>query len=317
VELYSGCIITIIVSMKFILAFFRLIRWPNLVFIALTQTLFYYCIYLPLFEVHNIYTLVWIIIASVLIAAAGYIINDYFDLNIDQINKPSKNVFSKLIHRRWAIIWHFVLSLGGIVATTLAVGLNKWYLIVANIFCVILLWFYSTSFKRQYLIGNIVISLLTAWTVLIIFFAYTSPRHAIIGSDDATVKFFRIAFLYAAFAFISSLIREAVKDMEDLEGDARYGCKTLPIVSGLRAARIYVSIWTVVLIASLIFLQLYVIRYDLWLGIVYSIVFIIIPLVYLLFKLSRSTSQADFALLSVISKLVMLAGILSMIFFRV
>lgn len=302
--------------MKLILAFLRLIRWPNLVFIALTQLLFYYCIYLPIFQVHNMYALIWIMVASVLIAAAGYIINDYFDLNIDQINKPSKNVFSKLIHRRWAIIWHFVLSLAGIIATVLAVGMNKWYLILANMFCVILLWFYSTSFKRQYLVGNIVISLLTAWTVLIIFFAYTSPKHAITGSDVATVKFFRIAFLYAAFAFISSLIREAVKDMEDLEGDARYGCKTLPIVSGLRAAKIYVSIWTVVLIASLIFLQLYVIRYDLWLGIIYSIVFIIIPLVYLLFKLSRSGTQTDFAILSGISKLVMLGGILSMIFFR-
>ncbi len=304
--------------MKFILAFFRLIRWPNLLFIALTQVLFYYCIYLPLFEDEHLFILVWIVIASVLIAAAGYIINDYFDLNIDQINKPSKNVFAKYIHRRWAIIWHFVLSIAGIIATALAVGLDKWYLIFANFICVILLWFYSTSLKRKFLIGNIVISLLTAWTVLILFFAYTSPKLAIMGSDEETVKFFRIAFLYAGFAFISSLIREAVKDMEDMEGDARYGCRTLPIVSGLRASKIYVSIWTIVLLAAILFLQLNIIRWEGgWIAITYSALFILIPLLFLLFRLAKAKNKKDFAFLSSISKLIMLSGILSMLFFGI
>src|SRR5690242_8368806 len=115
--------------MKLIPAFIRLVRWPNLVFIVLTQVLFYYCVYQPLFQTSELKTLIWIVVASVLIAAGGYVINDYFDLNIDQINKPEKNVFSKTIHRRWAIIWHFAFSLLGIVATALAVGLNKWYLV--------------------------------------------------------------------------------------------------------------------------------------------------------------------------------------------
>src|SRR3954463_3285836 len=112
--------------MKRITAFFQLIRWPNLVFIALTQLLFYYCIYQPLFPGDARRSLVWLITASVFIAAAGYIINDYFDLNIDQINKPRKNVFVRDIPRRWAIVWHFLLSLAGIVATALGVGLHKW-----------------------------------------------------------------------------------------------------------------------------------------------------------------------------------------------
>jgi 4-hydroxybenzoate polyprenyltransferase len=236
--------------MKLFSAFLRLVRWPNLVFIVLTQALFYYCVYKPLFHSSQLESLVWIIVASVLIAAAGYIINDYFDLNIDQINKPEKNVFAKTIHRRWAIIWHFAFSFLGILATAIAVGLNKWYLILANIACTALLWFYSTSFKRQLLIGNVVISILTAWTVLILFFAFTSPRDAIMGDSYETIKFFRISFLYAGFAFISSLIREAIKDIEDMEGDARYNCKTLPIVAGVRSAKIYISIWAVVLLAA-------------------------------------------------------------------
>jgi 4-hydroxybenzoate polyprenyltransferase len=303
--------------MKLIAAFLRLIRWPNLVFIILTQVLFSYCVYQPLFHAANLVRLGWIIIASVLIAAAGYIINDYFDLNIDQINKPEKNVFANTIRRRSAIIWHFSFSFLGIVATTIGVGIHKWYLILANIACIALLWFYSTSFKRKLLIGNIVISVLTAWTVLILFFVFTSPKEAILGSTPATIKFFRVSFLYAGFAFISSLIREAIKDMEDMEGDARYGCRTLPIVAGIRSTKIYVAIWTVVLLAALIILQLYVLQFQWWYAIAYSVVFVIAPLSYLLYKLPKATTVKDLAGLSDLSKLIMLTGIVSMIFFRI
>src|SRR5688572_15017532 len=138
--------------MRLIVAFLKLVRWPNLIFIVLTQLLFYYCIYLPLYKIPQTNLLAWIIIASVCIAAAGYIINDYFDLNIDKINKPERNVLNTIINRRWAIVWHLILSTIGIFATAMAVGLGKWYLILANIFCVLLLWFYSTSLKRELLI---------------------------------------------------------------------------------------------------------------------------------------------------------------------
>lgn len=286
-------------------------------FIILTQVLFYYCVFQPLFHSDRLSTLIWLVIASVLIAAAGYIINDYFDLNIDQINKPQKNVFARLINRRWAIIWHFSFSLFGIFCTAMAVGLGKWYLILANIGVTALLWFYSTSFKRQLLIGNIVISLLTAWTVLVLFFAFTSPREAIMGNSPETVKFFRLSFLYGAFAFISSLIREAVKDMEDMEGDARYGCKTLPIVAGIRTTKIYTAVWTMVLLASLVILQLYILQFRWWLAIGYTTFFIIVPVVYLLFKLPGANRTGDFAHLSTVSKLIMFTGIVSMIFFRI
>jgi 4-hydroxybenzoate polyprenyltransferase len=303
--------------MKLLIAFLRLIRWPNLLFIILTQLLFYYCVYQPLFTVAQPRRLAWLIAASVFIAAAGYIINDYFDLNIDQINKPEKNVFVRLIHRRWAIIWHFLLSLAGIVCTAFGVGLHKWYLVLANIFCVALLWFYSTSFKRQVLIGNVVIGLLTAWTILILFFGFTAPGNAFHANSFDTIKLFRIAFLYAGFAFISTLIREAIKDMEDLEGDAKLGCRTLPIVSGTRTTRIYVAVWIVVLTAALVILQLYILQFRWWFAVLYSIALVIIPLVYLFVKLFRANKRADFSALSRLSKLIMLTGIVSMIFFRV
>lgn len=302
--------------MNLISAFFRLIRWPNLVFIALTQALFYFCIYLPLFQQPATGKMILLILASVFIAAAGYIINDYFDLNIDQVNKPTKNMVDRVIHRRWAIIWHMVLSVAGILLTAIAVRFSYWYLILANIACVALLWFYSTSFKRQLLIGNFVISILTAWTILIFFFAFSDPNNAFNTDNETSVKFFRLTILYAGFAFVISLVREAIKDMEDMEGDARYGCRTLPIVAGIRATKLYTAIWSVVLVATLAILQFYVLQFGWWPFVVYAILLVILPLLVLLQKLRRAVSVQDFARLSSNTKWIMLAGILSMIFFR-
>jgi 4-hydroxybenzoate polyprenyltransferase len=302
--------------MNLVGAFLRLIRWSNLVFIALTQALFYSCIYLPLFYKQQTAKMLLLILASVFIAAAGYIINDYFDLNIDQVNKPAKNVVDRIIHRRWAIIWHLALSFFGVVLTALAVGLSYWYLILANTACVGLLWFYSTSFKKQLLVGNIVISLLTAWTILIFFFAFSYPDDAFNTRNETSVKFFRLAFLYAGFAFIISLVREAIKDIEDMEGDARYGCKTLPIVAGVRTTKLYAAIWIAVLIAALAILQVYVLQFGWWPSVVYAALLVIFPLLSTFLKLRKAVSVADFAKLSSTTKWIMLTGILSMIFFR-
>ena len=304
--------------MKLIEAFFRLIRWQNLVFIILTQILFYFFIYKSLYVSDESYhELIWLIIASVLIAGGGYIINDYFDRNIDLINKPTVNVLNKIINRRWAIIWHLVLSLAGILATAIAVSFQKWYLIFANIICVILLWLYSTSFKRQLLVGNIVISILTAWTVFILFFAKVPFSAAFGATEPDTIKFFRISFLYAGFAFVISLIREAIKDIEDMEGDRRYGCKTLPIVAGLNATKIYTSVWLVVVIASLLILGLYVLQFNWWWAVLYNFILVIIPLGFLFQRNLKAKTSFEFKQLSSLAKWIMLSGILSMIFFRV
>jgi len=302
--------------MKMIIAFFRLIRWQNILFIIITQVLFYFAIYRSLYtDEDNFHQFAWLLIASVCIAAAGYIINDYFDLNIDRINKPDKNVIGKVISRRWAILWHMLLSILGLLATAIAVSFQKWYLILANLLCVMLLWLYSTSLKKQLLVGNIVISILTAWTILILFFARIPFYEAFGITEEVTAKFFRVSFLYAGFAFIISIIREAIKDVEDMEGDRRYGCKTLPIVAGVVATKVYTSVWIVVLIAALVVLQLYILQYKWWLAIVYSTLFVILPLSHFFFRHYRAKTKADFAALSNYTKWIMLTGIFSMVFF--
>ena len=311
------------ITMRLIAAFLKMIRLPNLIFIVLTQALFYYCILLPLLKplsvkipIDNLSFLL-LTLASVFIAAAGYIINDYFDVNVDQINKPQKNVVDIIVSRRWAMLWHFVLSsIGVLLSLYVSWRTGLWYIVLANLGCVFLLFGYSVSLKRKLLSGNILISVLTAWVVLILciseirLFSKIAPEIA-----QAEQKVIRLGFLYAGFAFILSLIREATKDMEDREGDERYGSRTMPIVWGIQSTKIYVAVWMIVLLAILVIVQVYVLQFRWWWPVVYSIVFIIFPLLYIFYKLFKATTVQEFHELSNWSKGVMLTGILSMVFF--
>ena len=311
--------------MKLAAAFFRLIRFPNLFFIALTQSLFYYCIIVPSYQKWEIAVpltlthLLLLISASIAIADSGYIINDYFDQNIDRVNKPEKLVVGSIIRRRWAILWHMCLSVAGII---LSVAVS-WFLrnpvpAFFNFFTVILLWFYSTTFKKQLLIGNIVISLLTGWVVLVL---YVSVSPLASGKPPAEVfkvltRIYKFAAMYGGFAFIISLVREVVKDIEDMEGDARYGCHTMPIVWGVPVSKMFVTVWLIVLIASLLILQIYALQLGWWWSVIYSVVFVIIPCGIILKRLFPADSPARFHDISTMIKLVMLTGILSMLFIK-
>ena len=309
--------------MNLVGAFIKMIRLPNLFFIALTQILFHTgvlnTILLPLGTRPSIDGLnfILLVVSSLLIAGAGYIINDYFDINIDQINKPTANVVDKIVSRRWAMAWHFVLSgVGILLSAWVAWRTGSWYILLGNFMCVLLLFGYSVSLKRKLLSGNIIISLLTAWVILVISIAEINTQTLVIPAvTEAVNKITRIAFLYAGFAFISSLIREAIKDIEDLQGDERYGCRTMPIVWGVNAAKVYIAVWLVVILALLVILQMYVARFEWWWAMVYSIVFIIGPFVLIFLQLYKAKDQKDYHRLSNWTKLVMLTGILSMIFF--
>ena len=308
--------------MKLLGAFFRLIRWPNLLFIALTQFLFVYCIVHPIFHSAGILPnvrgvqFILLCVSSLLIAAGGYIINDYFDLDIDSVNKPERLVVDRIIRRRSTIMWHLFFSMTGVVIgfyLDITSGIS--FLGIANSMCVLLLFVYSISLKRKLLWGNILISLLTAWVVMVI--SWSEGSHLIHQRDIVgTGKIYRFTFLYAGFAFIISLIREAIKDMEDMEGDRKYDCRTMPIVWGLNGAKIFVSVWLIVLIAVITIVQFYVLQYGWWINAVYCVFAIILPLLWVFKKLFSAQSPAEFHRLSSIVKAIMLTGILSMLFFR-
>ena len=314
--------------MKLLFAFFRLVRWPNLVFIALTQSLFYYCIIVPSLPEsyyqldHKLTQPLFFLLmaASIFIAAAGYIINDYFDINIDQINKPHKMVVEKIINRRWAILLHWSITTLGLIISLYVSIKTSFVIIIVNILCTLLLWFYSTTFKKKLLSGNIIISLLTAWTVLVLYFAtnHSYDFAASLAPDisSASKRIFKFAVLYGSFAFIISMIREVVKDIEDMEGDAKYNCKTMPIVWGVPSSKVFAGVWLVVLIGALAIMQFYAFQLGWRLTALYCLLLVVLPLIWILRKLYVAQNTPQYHSISSLIKLVMLSGILSIMFFR-
>lgn len=312
--------------MKLLFAFFRLIRWRNLFFIALSQSLFYYDIIVSSFNdnhllLHLTQPLFFLLMfASIFIAAAGYIINDYFDINIDQVNKPEKMVVEKIIKRRWAMVLHWVITTVGLMISLYVSFKTSYIVIIVNVLCTLLLWFYSTTFKKKLLAGNIIISLLTAWTIMVLYFATGNTFHflspPVPGLSKAMNHIFKFAVLYAGFAFIISLIREVVKDIEDMEGDAKYNCKTMPLVWGVPSSKVFVGVWLVVLIGALIILQFYAFQLGWWVTGFYCFLMVLLPLVWILLKLYIAQNTRQYHQLSSLIKLVMLSGILSMLFFK-
>lgn len=314
--------------MKLVFAFFQLIRWPNLFFIALTQWLFYNCVVYALYknapENHQQHSGIFylLIAASVFIAAAGYIINDYFDMHIDAVNKPGKVVVDRMVKRRWAIVWHLLFSFAGVLLSLyISYKTGKWVIFLANTACVFILWLYSTRFKKKLLSGNIVIAALTAWVIVVVYFYAGASFISYSGWNPGNYPFnirqlYKFTILYAGFAFIVSLIREVVKDMEDMYGDARYHCNTMPIAWGVPATKVFAAVWIVVCVGALLIVQLYAWQSGWWISAVYCILLIVLPLVMILRKLYKAVTPLHYHQISSLIKLVMFTGILSMIFFK-
>lgn len=306
--------------MKQIAGFFQIIRWQNLVFIALTQCVYFFAL-IGEQSVPEVLTAshLWmgcLVFASVLIAAGGYAINDYFDIWIDHVNKPDRVVVDAVIQRRTVMLLHLVLSVAGLLLSFLvSYQTGIWSIGFGNLAVVVLLWLYSTTFKKQLLIGNIIIAVMTAW-VLIVGYLLVGGRFIYSGDlwSAETAGLFKKTMLFAGFAFSTTLIREVVKDMEDFAGDLKFGCKTMPIVWGLPVSKMFVAIWIFISAVMLLMLQLLAWNAGWRWSVCYSIVFLIIPLLFLLNDVKYANTTSDFARLSMRLKWIMLAGILSMLF---
>ncbi|MEJ0055515.1 MAG: geranylgeranylglycerol-phosphate geranylgeranyltransferase [Bacteroidota bacterium] len=268
----------------------RLTRFWNLLIIGLAQ----YCTAGFLVSPEKIFDLRLFLLSlsTILIAAAGYIINDYYDVKIDLINKPERVVIGKGITRRYALLFHTLLSVSGV---TIGFLLN-WKIGILNFFCAFLLWLYSNALKRLPFIGNFTVGLLTGLSIFIVNFLY--PPLLVLTT------------IYSLFAFFITLVREIIKDLEDLRGDDTFGCKTLPIVCGIRRTKVFTYL-------LLILFSVFVIALHQWVTLLPMQFFLwslFMPMAILAGWLVRADTRRDFYQLSQFCKVIMVAGVLSMAF---
>ncbi len=311
---------------KMIKAFVKLFRLPNLLIIAITQYMMRYFIIRPFLNVNNFelqfnnFHFFLLVLSTVFIAAAGYTINDYFDTKTDRLNKPERVVIDKVISRRFAIKTHTILNVLG-----LAIGVYlSFYIHLPGISLIFLLasgllWFYSTNYKKEFLVGNIIVSLLTGIVpLMVILFELPLLNEAYgdlmktAGSNFNYIFFWVAGFAF--FAFITNFIREIIKDAEDFEGDSAYGMNTIPIVLGIKTSKWIISILILAFLSALVlilfrFIILTSSGFD-YISSSYFVLLVILPSFFVLFKIFSAENPKDYHLASVLMKYIMLAGIL-------
>ena len=296
--------------------YLKLIRYQNLLMLAFMQLLFRYSFLkqqdIPLALTDWQYGL--LILSTVLLAAAGYVINNIFDIASDTINKPNDVVIGKGISETRAYNIYFGLNITGV-----AIGFYLSNVIMrpgfATIFILIasLLYFYSTTLKQIMLLGNFVVALLLALSVIIIGVFDLFPATNV-ENKAQMASLFSILIDYALFAFMINFIREIVKDIEDVNGDYNQGMNTLPIAIGIsRAAKIALGFAIIPFILSLLYINKYFVKNDLLIVTLYAFAFVLAPLLYFIVKIFGAKTSKEFHHLSTVLKLILLFGILSIL----
>ncbi len=303
------------------LAFLKLIRIQNLLIIAFTQYAVRWCIIYPIIKVSSTFYALQLsefhffllVLSTIMIAAAGYIINDYFDVRIDKVNKPERMVIDKGVKRRVAIGAHTVINvLAILIALYVAYCIGSWRLALIHFVCAGGLWFYSTTFKRQFLIGNVIIALFTALVPLIAVIYNMIPiyrEYIPIEEGLSFISVWQYTFALAFFAFITTLLREIIKDIEDVDGDTEYGCKTMPILIGIKATKNIAMFIALLTIICLVFIQLEFLKLEDYISFIYFIVALQLPLLFLIYKIKTAHLKKQFRFAGNFSKFIMLMGI--------
>jgi 4-hydroxybenzoate polyprenyltransferase len=275
--------------------FLKLIRGLNLLILLFTQYMVRLClteegISKGIVHIQDL-DMGILALATILIAAAGYIINDYYDIKIDTINKPQRVIVGKYVSRRWAMLFNVLFN-------AIALAISGWFLkpvvFAINFGSIFLLWLYSNQLKRLPLVGNMAIAILSAMSVAVVAFQFPQNTY--------------LVFVFAVFAFFITVIREIIKDLEDVRGDASFGCKTLPIVWGVRRTKaviyVFFGIFMVILLSTYLTFPT---RFAFYLYLVE------LPLLgYLIHKLRKADTKKTFHALSQLCKIIMLLGVLSM-----
>jgi len=299
--------------------FFKMIRWPNLLMVILSMSLLLFLLIKPGLGLANQVGMdfpefVLLVAAVLLTAMGGYIINDLKDLQTDAVNKPGKNPFEKVFTKDQGWIFYWIFAIGGILSgSLLSFLLDKSSYSLIFIFTAGLLWFYATRYQCQPLVGNFVVAFLSALSFGLIWLyelMALQTQAAVVG-HSRLMQVNSLVLIYMGFAFVVSLLREVVKDMEDVKGDRQTGCLTLPVAYGMKKAKNIALIVNLLgLFASFGFQWFF---YKNGFNVLFLFFFLVdLLFAFVLMKLVNATQKLHFNALSLWIKLLMVAGILSM-----
>lgn len=303
-------------------ALLRLVRFPNLAIVALAQYLIYYILLLPAFQQYNLEPILddahfsLLVAVTVFITAGGYVINDIIDFRIDLVNRPDKVVINRQIRVQSAYWLYFCFNLMGFLLA-LYLSFHVECIPLANLFplAVALLFLYSTYLKRQALVGNLLIALFCAGVAGIVWFAEREAFRELIEQAPALAgRIGSIISWYMAFAFLSTMFREIVKDMEDVQGDVGANCRTIPVRWGMKVAKGVAAAFGLGLAVFLVYLVLSRPGLFTELSLAFLIFGVLAPLLLALVWVFRAREKKQFYRLSQLAKLIMLGG-LAMLFF--
>lgn len=313
--------------MNKITSFFKLIRCTNLLMIAIMMLLVYYCLMSPLFMIDIVGIMplypafVLLLLSMIFIVAGGYIINDIFDVEIDRINKPDKLLITNAFSYKEAKLFYGILtSVGltcGLISSVLILGMKFYLLFLILVLLVCLLYSYSANYKKKMIIGNLIVSLSVSFAVFLPWLfevLYLSNNTLILYAvKDTMLSILPFVLIYTVFAFMMTLLREIVKDAEDYKGDIITHCRTIPIVYGIRKMNIMLIILTLLTWLILLYYMIILLRIKSYITL--GIMFVIWnTLPFSIFQLSQKGSDINYHNYSVILKILMLFGILSMLF---
>lgn len=314
------------------LKYLRLVRFKNLLIIAATMALVRYMLIQTILSGYGLdlqmplWFFIALVLATMLIAAGGYVINDYFDTKADLINHPDTVVVGKQVTRRGAIAFHLVLTILGVfLGTMVSFRIGRPVFSLLFFLTAGVLWFYSTIYKRQLFVGNVVVAFLTAMVPLIpLIFEFP-----LLGTFSDIIFIYQLNMKviiywvggYAFFAFMLTLAREIIKDVEDFEGDNSLGRNTIPVHYGVKISKlITASILALTLIALIVTFSAYLLKlspkpFD-FVSLVYFVVLIVVPIFVLLFNVLLASSKSDYHRASQLCKIIMLLGLFYTIIFR-
>ena len=299
----------------------NLIRWKNLLMIALMQYLVKYALLLPFYESHGVLTTLsdfnffLLVLATLCIAAGGYVINDVYDIDTDKINKPNKLIVNKYITEKNATTLFMVLNIVGVgIGFYLSNGIGKSGFFAIFFIASALLYIYSSALKQIAVVGNIVVSIVVSLSILLVGIFELIPAMSA-GNKEVQITFLKIILDYAVFAFMINLLREMVKDIEDIDGDSKAGIQTLPVMLGKERTNKIVLILSLIPIVSITYYVItYLFKQQLVVG--YFLILVIAPLIYVSIKLFNANKKAQYKHISLILKLVMLTGMLSLLLYN-